>query len=404
MGLFGYKIGGYTSVRKYLWQVSCVFNFADRGGTARVTMSAEPLVLDENKAFVRSDVVSGLLLAISLLAIVITVKAMARNFSIFWALRRRASQGAFLMSARGGARPSAILAWGDLPLSAKVRFFNFWYFTSILGDLALAASSVIFLAKVNSDQKNVAYERLAWVFLGLGTFSSYVGCLTFLTHLRHFNVLILSMRRALPRVARYILSVAPIFLGYNLLGVALFSRCSDRFTNMETTSFTLFSLLNGDEIRAAFESVSTCPYPPVFSQTFVYTFCMLFIAIVLNTLIFMVEDAYHLAKGLDEEGNVVEKPPGQWTLYDEWKEVIDSLDLNRKLDVDYGEDDEDHGADDGVSEVVEEGGAEDTVQRLQEKINDMAKDIKALSELLKRPVYVPPESSLFSSRVIATNG
>lgn len=109
---------------------------------------------------------------------------------------------------------------------------------------------------------------------GRDSFPSAAVLLTCINLIRYlefnekFYTLIMTLRLAFWRVVRCIISVLPLFFGYALAGVVLFAPYSDRvrspfsspsfftlrnrflqFSNFDTTSITLFSLLNGDEIH-----------------------------------------------------------------------------------------------------------------------------------------------------------
>eukprot|EP00475_Leptophrys_vorax_P036227 TRINITY_DN6081_c0_g1_i3.p1 TRINITY_DN6081_c0_g1~~TRINITY_DN6081_c0_g1_i3.p1 ORF type:complete len:284 (+),score=81.65 TRINITY_DN6081_c0_g1_i3:275-1126(+) len=86
----------------------------------------------------------------------------------------------------------------------------------------------------------------------------------------------------------------PIFVGYAVLGVAVFSSYSDQFASFDAASVTLFSLLNGDEIHDVFDALY--PHFPVLSRIYLFTFIAMFIYAVLNIFIAIVEDAFFASK------------------------------------------------------------------------------------------------------------
>jgi hypothetical protein len=59
---------------------------------------------------------------------------------------------------------------------------------------------------------------------------------------------------------------------------------------------TLFALLNGDSILTIFDDLAA-KYPyPLLTRVYLFVFVVLFITAILNTFIFIIEDAYHSAK------------------------------------------------------------------------------------------------------------
>lgn len=64
----------------------------------------------------------------------------------------------------------------------------------------------------------------------------------------YFNI-ILTLRRAVPRVLRFLVGVLPIFISYVLFSVVVFSDRVPRFVDFGTAAVTLFANLNGDVLR-----------------------------------------------------------------------------------------------------------------------------------------------------------
>lgn len=96
---------------------------------------------------------------------------------------------------------------------------------------------------VESDLLSViglAYHVIYWTWLSDCSITSRVSIVLrmFCWALTLFSVLqalILTLRTGLPRVLRFIVGVLPVFIGYALLGMALFGDFSDK-VSMKTTS------------------------------------------------------------------------------------------------------------------------------------------------------------------------
>lgn len=66
---------------------------------------------------------------------------------------------------------------------------------------------------------------------------------------------------------------------------------------MDASSVTLFALLTGDDIHDTFKDIVDASYPvPWVSRIYIYSFVTIFITTVLNVFIFIIEDAFVLAK------------------------------------------------------------------------------------------------------------
>lgn len=85
-------------------------------------------------------------------------------------------------------------------------------------------------------------------------------------------------------------------MGFATCGVLVFSPYSSRFESLTASAISLFALLNGDDVHATFLDLGPrFPYA-LFTNLYLFTFCMLFITAILNIFIFIIEDSYHAAK------------------------------------------------------------------------------------------------------------
>lgn len=95
---------------------------------------------------------------------------------------------------------------------------------------------------------------------------------------------------AVPRVGRYLLGVVPILLAYAFFGMIFFGDHVERFGSFSMSLITLYSVLNGDVIRETFMDVVN-DYPVV-TQLYLYSFISLFMYVVLNVFIAIVEESF----------------------------------------------------------------------------------------------------------------
>lgn len=91
-------------------------------------------------------------------------------------------------------------------------------------------------------------------------------------------------------MAKFLLGVMPLFLAYAFFGTLYFGSHSDRFGSFADSFVTLFAILNGDVIRETFMDIMF--NDPVVSQLYLYSFVCLFIYVVLNVFIAIVEESF----------------------------------------------------------------------------------------------------------------
>lgn len=139
----------------------------------------------------------------------------------------------------------------------------------------------------------------------LGCSLLWVNLVRYLQYNRNYYMVILTIRYAAPRVLRFLVGVLPIMMGYAFFGMTYFGSESDRFSSFGASMVTLFAVLNGDVIRETF--LNLLPVYPAISQIYLYTFICLFIYVVLNVFIAIVEEAFFMSRRTQDgdSGNAV---------------------------------------------------------------------------------------------------
>nr|NVI71479.1 transient receptor potential cation channel, mucolipin ortholog [Cucujiformia] len=131
----------------------------------------------------------------------------------------------------------------------KRTFLNLWYVMIIVNDvLIIFGSSIqeqIEKEEFTSDQWNVCS-----VFLGLGNLLVWFGVLRYLGFFKTYNVVILTLEKAAPQVARFLLCAILIYSGFTFCGWLVLGPYHLKFRSLSTTSECLFSLINGDDMFA----------------------------------------------------------------------------------------------------------------------------------------------------------
>lgn len=124
------------------------------------------------------------------------------------------------------------------------------------------------------------------------------------------------MRSLTRACAQFILEAAPIFFGYTIFGTVAFGSVAYRFGTVAHTALTLFAILNGDVLRETFLSLVLQHSVPLYvSATYLFSFLLLFMYVVLKVVLAVVEDALamHSVQQLDEEAErAVLEAPEEW--------------------------------------------------------------------------------------------
>lgn len=190
----------------------------------------------------------------------------------------------------------------QLTLEEKFEFVNIWYIMIIINDVLLILGSAM---KEQIEQKNFTANE--WntcsVLLGTGNLLVWFGVLRYLGFFKTYNVVILTLKAATPKVMRFLLAALLIYAGFTFCGWLVFGPYHAKFRTLSTSSECLFALINGDDMFATF---TTMPDNSImlwwFCRIYLYSFISLYIYVVLSLFISVIMDAYDTIKKYYKEG------------------------------------------------------------------------------------------------------
>uniref|UniRef100_A0A671N5E3 Mucolipin-2-like n=1 Tax=Sinocyclocheilus anshuiensis TaxID=1608454 RepID=A0A671N5E3_9TELE len=180
------------------------------------------------------------------------------------------------------------------------EFLNGWYLLVIISDVMAIIGSIL---KMEIQAKSMTNYDVCSIFLGTSTLMVWVGVIRYLGYFEKYNVLILTMRAALPKVLRFCCCAGMIYLGYTFCGWIVLGPYHEKFEGLSRVAECLFSLVNGDDMFPTFaeiEQKNTMVW--LFSRAYLYSFISLFIYMVLSLFIVLITDAYETIKGYQTTG------------------------------------------------------------------------------------------------------
>ncbi|XP_077326148.1 mucolipin-1 [Lithobates pipiens] len=179
-------------------------------------------------------------------------------------------------------------------VSDRLEFVNGWYLLLIISDILTVSGTVM---KIGIESKTFAIYDVCSIFLGTSTLLVWVGVIRYLSFFQKYNVLIVTLRVALPNVIRFCCCAAVIYLGYCFCGWIVLGPYHVKFRSLSMVSECLFSLINGDDMFVTFSEMQNSSYLVwMFSQLYLYTFISLFIYMVLSLFIALITGAYETIK------------------------------------------------------------------------------------------------------------
>ncbi|XP_035270780.1 mucolipin-2 isoform X4 [Anguilla anguilla] len=180
------------------------------------------------------------------------------------------------------------------------EFFNGWYILVIISDIMAIVGSIL---KMEIQSKSLTSYDVCSIFLGTSTLMVWVGVIRYLGYFQKYNVLILTMKAAFPKVLRFCCCAGMIYLGYTFCGWIVLGPYHEKFEGLSRVAECLFSLVNGDDMFATFaqfQEMSVLVW--VFSRVYLYSFISLFIYMVLSLFIALITDAYETIKNYQKTG------------------------------------------------------------------------------------------------------
>ncbi|XP_062251327.1 mucolipin-2 isoform X2 [Platichthys flesus] len=180
------------------------------------------------------------------------------------------------------------------------EFLNGWYVLVIVSDLLAIVGTIL---KMEIQTKNLTSYDVCSIFLGTSTLMVWVSVIRYLGYFQKYNVLILTMKAAFPKVLRFCCCAGMIYLGYTFCGWIVLGPYHEKFEGLSRVAECLFSLVNGDDMFTTFAQLkdkNTLVW--LFSRAYLYSFISLFIYMVLSLFIALITDAYETIKNYQKEG------------------------------------------------------------------------------------------------------
>lgn len=190
----------------------------------------------------------------------------------------------------------------DLSTEGKMEFLNIWYMMILCNDILLIIGSSL---KEQIERKYFVADGwdICSVFLGIGNLLVWFGVLRYLGFFKTYNVVILTLKRAAPKISRFLLCALLIYAGFTFCGWLILGPYHMKFRSLATTSECLFALINGDDMFATFTTMSAkSNLLWWFSRIYLYSFISLYIYVVLSLFISVIMDAYDTIKRYYREG------------------------------------------------------------------------------------------------------
>ena len=164
---------------------------------------------------------------------------------------------------------------------------NKWDICIIISNICQIVGSISGLLE-NDDMNNYMD-----ILIGFGVMLCYISLGKYLDYNTKYALLYQTLKHSISYVIPFFVGIMPVFIGFTFLGLCLFWN-SERFTNVTDTMKALFAIVNGDSIYDIIVDITE--KSNFFGQIYGYLFTILFIVVVMNVFISIIQDAYVSAK------------------------------------------------------------------------------------------------------------
>lgn len=127
------------------------------------------------------------------------------------------------------------------------------------------------------------------LFVGLGCAFCWFSSSKLIEHSPHLSYFSRTIHHAGPNIIRHGINMIPFFIGFAMLGMAVFWP-SFRFRTAYTTFFSLYSIMLGDEISNSFMEV--IQFDSFFGPIYIFCWVFLSMSILMNLFIIIVGDSF----------------------------------------------------------------------------------------------------------------
>ncbi|CEF67744.1 3-phosphoinositide-dependent protein kinase 1 [Strongyloides ratti] len=143
----------------------------------------------------------------------------------------------------------------DLPLRDQLEFVNLWNVMIFFNDIFIIIGTICKVTIEFRDFENHLFT-LSSIFLGGGSLLVYIGVLRYFGFFDQYNVIVLTLKKSLPNIMRFMVCTIILYLGFLFSGWVLIGPYSYKFRTISLSSETLFSLVNGDDMFPTFATIN----------------------------------------------------------------------------------------------------------------------------------------------------
>ena len=168
-----------------------------------------------------------------------------------------------------------------------LQVLQLWSVLGLIGNLLQIIGAGLALSQSSDVTTNLT------ILIGSGCLLACINVGKYIEYHQDYAIVYETLKRSFPVVIRFLIGTFPIFLGFLFFSVSIFWQ-SDRFSSTTRASYSLFAIIQGDAVYSSLKDLSGIRF--FLGQIFLYLFCIIFIIIVWNVFVSIIEEAYVVTK------------------------------------------------------------------------------------------------------------
>ena len=279
-----YNFGDYYEC--FIWSIEQIFSFEKRYHFA-LSLNIDYSSCDDHSEDGNSFIKGGywiptLIVFFSLLNFTLTIRSIAINYQYYMNFKYRYSKSQIEIL-RENKPPKKKTKWDMLRTKDKNNIISKLNIVQAVGCLIQFSGGILTLY----EEKDVII--VTKYIVGLGAAFAYIMISKYLKFYYQFQTIFSTILKSIPNLVLYFIGTIPIFISFIIFAVANFPY-SERHYNFTRVILSLFGMMNGDSILDVINDITQNSY--FLGQIYVYSFNILFICVVINIFVSIIEEAF----------------------------------------------------------------------------------------------------------------
>ena len=279
-----YNFGDYYEC--FIWNIEQLFSFEKRYHFAvslNIYYSSCKDYSNDGNVFIKGSYwIPSLIVLFSLFDFILTIRSIAINYQYYMNFKYRYSKSIIEIQ-RENKPPKRKTKWELLRTKDKNNIISKANYLQAIGCLVQLFGGILTLY----EGKDVII--ITKYIVGIGAALAYLMLAKYLKFYYQFQTIFNTITKSIPNLIYYFIGTLPIFISFITFAVANFPY-SERFYNFTRVILSLFGMMNGDSILDIINDLTQNSY--FLGQIYIYSFNILFICVVINIFVSIIEEAF----------------------------------------------------------------------------------------------------------------